>query len=867
MNRLCQSLACLIFYFNMVSVFAASELFVDDSNGLPVWMFGSKKILSANYAFWDKNWKWASQNNEFTIHGPFNYSNSGQNKKLNFHLSSRVQKLGIRKMLWDFELDAKIPKSDVVGGGVVFKLDLSHFSESNAAPILLPDNRGWTFGIPGQELISVEFEPALENVYFEGRNSSEIRAFFFKDRLAEGARQYKMTISVSDDIEIKPTVEERHGIMDSANWEKDSISWQSFPIDLSFLNETEKPAGKHGFAMAVGEDLEFQDGSRAYFWGTNITARTLFKTSKENVQKQARRLSAMGFNLVRLHHHDSSWVNPNIFGDRKDTLDTQRLSKKSVDKIDWWIKSLKEEGIYIWLDLHVGRQLMEGDNISDYDELRKKSNKSGGGIDLRGYNYVNLSIKNAMMQFNRDYVTHINPYTDLAYKDDPAVVAMLITNENDLTNHFGNRLLPNKNVPRHNEIYMQAAKSFANDHDLPAKETWRSWQAGPSKLFLNDLEYRFNREMIDDLREIGVKVPIITTNYWGNNPLFSLPALTSGDMIDVHAYGGELELEKDPNVSAGMSSWMAAGQVAGKPMSVTEWNVSPFPRLDRHNIPLLIASKASHQGWDAMMQYAYAQNSMNSVGKPSNWHSHNDPAFLATLPAAALLYRAGHVAAAYTTYYLAPGESLFSETISPETSASIRTASEKGKVVIAMPKTKSLPWLTPSSPPANAIIIEDYDKSLLEADAESATSDTGEIYHNWEEGIYTIDTKKSQVAMGWLGNKTIVLANSSFEIATPNATIAIQSLDDKPIHKSRSILVSLGTPSVLFRDLKGRQKLPFLSQPLKGKITIQAAEGLTLYRVDQGGGRERIETNYLDGSYLLNLDALPLTHWLVLASS
>lgn len=867
MNRLCQSLACLVFYFNMGPGFAASELFVDDSNGLPVWVLGGKKILSANYAFWDANWKWARQKSEFTRHGPFNYSNSGQNQKLNFHLSSRVQKLGIRKMRWDFELDAKISKNDVVGGGVVFNLDLSHFSKSNGAPILLPDNRGWKYGIPGQELISVEFEPALENVYFERGKSSEIRAFFYKDHITEGKRQYKMTISVSDDIEIIPTVEERLGIIDSANWEKDTISWQSFPIDLSFLNETEKPAGKHGFTMAVDDDLVFEDGTRAYFWGTNITASTLFKTSKVNVQKQARRLSAMGFNLVRLHHHDSSWVNPNIFGDGKHTLDTQRLSKESLDKIDWWIKSLKDEGIYIWLDLHVGRQLKEGDNIYAYDELRKKSNKRGGGIDLKGYNYVNLTIKKAMMQFNRDYVTHLNPYTDLAYKDDPAVVAMLITNENDLTNHFGNRLLPNKNVPRHNEIYMQAAKGFANDYDLPANEIWRSWQAGPSKLFLNDLEYRFNREMIDDLRGIGVKVPIITTNYWGNNPLFSLPALTSGDMIDVHAYGGEFELEKDPHVTAGMSSWMAAGQVAGKPMSVTEWNVSPFPTVDRHNIPLLIASKASHQGWDALMQYAYAQNSLNNVGKPSNWHSHNDPAFLATLPAAALLYRAGHVAGAYTTYYLAPGEALFSKNINPETSVSIRTASEKGKVVIAMPKTKSLPWLTPSSPPENAIIIEDHEKSFLGSDAESATSDTGEIYHNWEEGIYTINTKQSQVAMGRLGDKTIGLANSSFKITTPNATVAIQSLDNKPIRKSGSILVSLGTSSVLYRDLKGREELPFLSQPLKGKITIQADEGMTLYRMDQAGRRERIETDYLNGSYLLNLDALPLTHWLILSSS
>jgi len=867
MNRLCQLSALLFFWLNMSPGFAANGLFVDDKNGLPVWMLGGKQILSTNYAFWGENWKWAGQKIKLKIDGPFKYSSLGKNRKLDFYLSSKIQRQVPGRMQWQFELDAKTTKTDIIGGGIIFNLDLTNFSISNNTPILLEDNRGWKIGKHGQELIRVEFKPALESVFFERGNNSEIRAFFFKNRITAGKRRHTMTISVSDDIEIIPTLRERFGIEETKSWEKDSMDWQSFPIDLSFLNEAEKPAGKHGFIQASGDKLVFEDGTDAHFWGTNITASTLFKTSQANVQKQARRLSAMGFNLVRIHHHDSTWVNPNIFGERKNVLDTQRLSEQSLDKIDWWIKSLKDEGIYIWLDLHVGRHLMEGDNIYAFDEISKKSNNRDASIDLKGYNYVNLTIKNAMKQFNQAYVTHLNPYTNLAYKDEPAIIAMLITNENDITSHFGNRLLPDKKVPKHNEIYMQAAKGFANDHDLPANETWRSWQPGSSKLFLNDLEYRFNREMISDLRGIGVKVPIITTSSWGNNPLSSLPALTSGDMVDVHAYGGELELEKDPHVTAGMMAWMAAGQVAGKPMSVTEWNVSPFPALDRHITPLLTASKASHQGWDALMQYAYAQNSLNQIGKPSNWHSHNDPAFLATLPAAALLYRQGHVAAASTTYYLAPGEAMFSENISPETSTAIRTASETGKLVIAMPKTRYLPWLTPSSPPKNSIVIEDYEESVIAPNAESATTDTGEIYRNWKEGMYTIDTGKSQAAMGWVGNKRVALADTTFEIETRNAAVAVQSLDSSSIRKSRKILVSLASTSMLYQDLKGRQKLPFLSQPIKGKIKIQSEDGMNLYRINQNGNRERVEAKYHDGSYRIDLSELPLTYWLILSDN
>ena len=75
----------------------------------------------------------------------------------------------------------------------------------------------------------------------------------------------------------------------------------------------------------------------------------------------------LGFNLVRLHHHDSPWVSPNVFG--KKPADTRTLSAEALATLDWWIKCLEDEGIYVWLDLHVQRQLTGGDGIADFDEI------------------------------------------------------------------------------------------------------------------------------------------------------------------------------------------------------------------------------------------------------------------------------------------------------------------------------------------------------------------------------------------------------------------------------------------------------------------------------------------------------------------
>jgi hypothetical protein len=569
---------------------------------------------------------------------------------------------------------------------------------------------------------------------------------------------------------------------------------------------------------------------------------------------QAQRLSKLGFNLVRLHHHDSLWVNPNIFGDSK-SPDTRHLNTAAFDRLDWWIKCLKDEGVYIWLDLEVGRNFKAADGIDHFEEISRNKPTAS----LKGFNYVNDSIAQAMQRFNEAYVTHLNPYTGLRYKDDPAIAFMLITNENDVTNHFGNALLPDKHVPWHNFLYMAKAAEFAAAHTLPKDKTWRSWVHGPSKLFLNDLEQRFDAELIKQLRLLGVRVPIATTSTWGRNPLSSLPALTSGDIIDVHSYGGVSELEKNPLYGPNLVSWMAAAQVVDRPLSVTEWNVEPFPVPDRDVIPLYVAGSASLHGWDALMQFAYAQQPVTGRGRPSNWDAFNDPGLMATLPAAALLYRRQDVQEAKTAYIFAPTpDELFDRLISPANSVALRTAADKGKLLIALPRTAELPWLQKSEIPPGAKVITDPSVALIDKDAAETVSDTGEIRRNWDEGTYTINTPRTQAAMGWIGGKDVTLGNVEIKIATRNAAVAVQSLDGKPIGQSQSIMISLGARSVPSPN----GQLPFNSEPVSGQLLIRAAKGLNVYSRDDARGRDRIPSSYANGQYRVDLDPRLGTYWL-----
>lgn len=651
-----------------------------------------------------------------------------------------------------------------------------------------------------------------------------------------------------------PKQNDRFSFQQSPNWPLSNLDFKFSPVDLSFLNTKEKPAGKRGRVKVSGDALIFADGTPARFWGTNLTANTLFGTSRDNVRLHAKRLSELGFNLVRIHHIDSPWVKPNIFG--MDAITTQTLDPSALDKLDWWIKCLKVEGIYVWLDLHVGRSLTEGDSIYGLDEIRK-SEKS---VELKGYNYINQSIQMAMKRFNEAYLNHVNAYTGVAYKNETAIMALLITNENDVTNHFAGLFLPDNKVPLHTQLYMTLANLFAKEYKLPADKTWRSWEFGSSKLFLNDLEHRFNIDMIAHLRSLGVTMPIATTSHWGNNPQYSLPSLTDGDIIDAHAYGVALELNKDPYTESSMVNRLSMSQISGKPMSVSEWNVSPFPAPDRHSSPLYMASAARLQGWDAVMQYAYSYEPLNNTGTPSNWQSFNDPALIATLPASALLFRQGHVKESNTTYALTPDrEQLFYKPNSDGNSIAARTASERGKLVVKMPAIAELPWLESGDIPVGTTVIHKFNQSMIANDAKEVISDTGEIRRNWTTGIYTINTTRTQAALGWIGNESIETMDVKFNIKTSNASVIVQSMDGLPIRYSSSLMISKAAQAMPIKD-----KHQFRSEPVLGDLMIQATKGLRLYKNKVTSSENEISVKYSDGKYAVSLEFAQENAWLFL---
>ena len=833
-------------------------------------------IVTASYIGWGEGWKWAgpkiSQDPIDKTNKPANFFYAGTVPSLDMDFTTAVsQKDGQLSWVYDWNKKTDYPAAIGFGVGFKFNLESPSFGSTVTEPELLPDNQGWKWQMPSGDAMEVKFSPALAHITFGGKKKNRIRAFFF-NAIKKGNEKITMTITFSGK---KPQIlgfsADSFAKENTTGWHKDILSPSVSPIDLSFLNANDMPAGKHGFVKAQADQMVFEDGTPIKFWGTNIMAYALYKSSDEEIKKHAKRIAQLGFNLARIHHHDSNWVKPNIFENPSDN--TQAFSKESLRKLDWWIKCLKEQGVYVWLDLHVGRTFTANDGINDFEDIagaktkKNKRKKNQNTIQVKGFNYFNESVQTQMQRFNEAYLSHVNQYTKLAYKDDPAVLALLITNENDLTHHFGNLLLKKTGVPKHNALLTEDIKKFSTGTGLAEKQINRIWESGEPKIYLSDVEHRFNQKMIEHLRGLGAKSMIATTNSWGFMGLAGLPSLTDGNLVDVHSYGKPEEIYYNPRFNPGFLTWIGAAQVTGKPLAVSEWNLGTFPVADRYMTPLFTASIADLQGWDAMMLYGYSQAPL--VDEPdahsSNWTSYNDPSLMGIMPAAALMFRQNHVSFAKQTYEIKLSrEDFFYKKISPITSKALRTLLETSRFTVSPPDTKELPWLEKNKIPSKASqVVTDANLDFIPEKFNFVQSDTGELKRDWEKGIHTINTAKSQVATGEIGKEAINLQDVAFKMKTPKAVVAVQSLENKPIAQSKAIFIT----AIAKSSPSEGNYLPYFSEPVTGEISIKAPPGLSLFPINRLGEKGgAIKPAYSNGQYQIKLGDKNESHWFILTN-
>lgn len=380
--------------------------------------------------------------------------------------------------------------------------------------------------------------------------------------------------------------------------------------------------------------------------------------------------------------------------------------------------------------------------------------------------------------------------------------------------------------------------------------------------FYFELERRYYETMRRYLRdELKVRALIEGTNE--NYGLPSLAALATLDLMDCHAYWQHPEFPHQPwsptdwkiaNTSMldeparSTINALSRSAVAGKPMVVSEYN-HPFPSDYGCEMPLLLAAYASLQDWDAVYGYTFGhqwtERELSGDTVTGYFDLCNEVSKLVQMPTASLLFQRGDVQAAKQTVELAFDEHRLYDSLKEKRWDRLQYFTD-GE-------------LSPLLPLVHRVRIGRFDASRTTRAAEidfkdpagRIASDTGELL--WEAagkrtGRLTINTPRTQAAVGWLGGQALRTADAQFRLTTPFCAVSLTALDGRPLSRSRKILLvaaarcantgmQWNAERTSISDKWGGP--PLLTETVEGQLTLQRAVGaadLELVPLD-GSGR------------------------------
>jgi hypothetical protein len=604
-------------------------------------------------------------------------------------------------------------------------------------------------------------------------------------------------------------------------------------VDWSGLLDA--PAGKHGRVKATQEgELVFSGGKPARFWGTNLVAQNCFP-DRATAEATALRLSRMGCNLVRLHHMDAPWFTPNIFCNASST---RKLCPESLDRLDYFVYCLRQRGIYIYLDLLVHRDFLSADGVTD-----KAPDLGGKQVGLFSRRLIELQ-----KEYARQIYSHVNPYTKLSYRDDPAVVASEVINESSLFMHFGGDILTEPYRKELDSIWKAKGNKgrlsvFEQDWsqgDGRMKERGEGGEAKRSVSFLAELENEYFTEMRKSLRENGVKSLLAGSN-WAPT-LATLFNHARMDHVISNQYWDHPQLWKINN-DWGRVMWapfdnrsqitsfennsfllLAYARAANKPFLVTEWNQCYPNEYRLEGVPLL-AAYAALQGWNGFLQFDFAHDPVGSSSR-GNFNLNNMPDHLAQWVVAAPLFLRGDVARA-------PGQVV--ENVTREQREGLPSYSEFLKIHPWVPYVTRYAKSYDDSQPSGSAGVTAYARHYDSLDR-VVRSETGELDLDASNSRMTVRTARLQGVQGVLNGMEFDLPDVRGRVENSFASVFLVSADALPLATSgRMYLVVVGavktsglTYNATRTQLTALGELPLLAQVIRGTVKLKSVRsGMT----------------------------------------
>ncbi|MBR0459768.1 MAG: hypothetical protein IJJ26_11075, partial [Victivallales bacterium] len=418
------------------------------------------------------------------------------------------------------------------------------------------------------------------------------------------------------------------------------------PIDFSW--NLDAPAGKYGHVVARNGHFVFEKApeKRIKFHGTNFVGRACYP-DHDKADWMAEVLARFGYNSVRFHHQDKALVKPHT--------SPIEFDADLLDRLDYFFAALKKRGIYVVSDFYSSREIYPEYNIPEWTPPFVRE-------DFKVLIAFSPALEENWKEYVRLWMNHVNPYTKLSWKDDPALVMNTLINENNIYHRLRNN--PYR-IHFYDKLFADwAAKNYpGKDCGKPDVQNNRYFLE-----FLAEHQSALRKRQCAFLRdELKVKF-LITDGNQNSHANNILDRVALYDVVDNHAYqdhpyfpGERFRLPmgyrqrsaltqflKSTHLEFGMAPLnQMVTRVWGMPFTITETSYC-IPNQYRSEMPALLGGIAGLQDWDGIWRFQH-EASPSTVWQTrksltGTFNGNCDPLALLSDQVLALLFVRGDVA-------------------------------------------------------------------------------------------------------------------------------------------------------------------------------------------------------------------------------
>jgi fibronectin type 3 domain-containing protein len=370
-----------------------------------------------------------------------------------------------------------------------------------------------------------------------------------------------------------------------------------------------------------GNHFKNSAGDPVRFWGMNLAA---FYPTHAQADALAANLASREINLVRPHHVLRSSLDWNPLSGIPALVtyvgNTRTPHTEAWDRFDYLNAQLRAHGIYVVLTLHGTRRFLAGDaDILTTDDTDRTAwmnaitalNAATNNLDL--YKMLPMLDERSaqlMEEFAQHLLTHVNPYTGLAYGQDPQVLYLETMNEtsSEYAIIAGNRFP--SGAAYFTTLLQSKWDAYTAAHGITPNDIYTAGTPAQRQArsdFLQGLDAAYAARLKTLVRGLGCATPIEFSNLWRGDRFQKLEESLS-DVIEEHDYDDPLV----PRTFNDMFSYFARSTPVGKPYVIGELNEGQTDALLNANAPyratmqLAASAYGSFNDWTGVTWFAWA---------------------------------------------------------------------------------------------------------------------------------------------------------------------------------------------------------------------------------------------------------------------